>query len=114
MTGLAHRLSYMNYKGNIDDDLIVCHTCDNRNCINPDHLYLGTHSTNAIDRQNRNPRADQKGQNNHAAKLNECDVKNIRKEAKKELDLEKLAAKYGISHRYIKDVINGRRWSHVN
>jgi len=48
-TLIAHRASWIAFKGNIPDGLIVCHRCDNPPCINVDHLFLGTHSDNVDD-----------------------------------------------------------------
>lgn len=45
----AHRLSYQHFKGEIPKDKIICHTCNNKICVNPDHMYLGTPYDNAQD-----------------------------------------------------------------
>ena len=45
----SHRISYMLFKGTINQGLVIMHTCDNPQCINPKHLLLGTQSDNMKD-----------------------------------------------------------------
>lgn len=49
----AHRLSYAIQHGSITEQDVICHTCDNPGCVNPSHLYLGTRTTNARDKSER-------------------------------------------------------------
>jgi len=49
----SHRASYIDEHGEIPDGLQVLHTCDCRLCVNPDHLYAGTHKQNMDDKRIR-------------------------------------------------------------
>lgn len=57
----AHRLAWVLFRGPIPDRLLVCHRCDTPCCVNPDHLFLGTHADNNHDR-------DAKGRHNNQCK----------------------------------------------
>lgn len=108
----AHRASYMTFRGPIPKGAFVCHTCDNRACINPDHLYLGNHATNMRDMtaRQRHPGGGQRGEEHYAAKLTERDVREMRASGQHYADAAK---KYGITKGYAWSVINGYTWRNV-
>ena len=109
----AHRISYMVYHGEIPDGMEVCRKCDNRCCVNPDHLFLGTHQDNMDDRENKGRNKPQKGEKNGRAKLSEADVLDMKSQRNKGVSFQKIADEYGVHKKTVMDAISGKHWSEV-
>lgn len=109
---LIARLVYEIYRGVAPGDLFVCHTCDNKYCVNPDHLFLGTHAENMLDRSKKGRQA--KGSHHGQAKLTESQVIEIRDLLlQKKLTLRQISEMFCVSSMAISDINIGRRWLHV-
>lgn len=109
----AHRIAFRLVKGPIPDGFLVMHLCDNRPCINPDHLVPSTPTENVRD-------AVQKGRHRHGilssdqvgtAKLSWKDVSWIRKENYPRGTLTPAATRYGLSRQAFSDIIHEVRWT---
>lgn len=119
----VHRASYLLYKGEIPDKMLVCHTCDVRRCVNPDHLWLGTHQDNTDDavakgRIKRLPprikKGHRRGSGHFLAKLTEDDVREMRAlYAKGGWTHKQLGEKYNVNRVAITLILNGKNWAHV-
>lgn len=104
----VHRYAYERWVDIIPDGLYVCHTCDTRNCINPDHLFLGTHKDNMEDMTRKGRRC---GELNSSSKLTEKNVKEIL--ASPPGSTKELAKKYKIHRSTVNAIKAGKLWGHV-
>jgi hypothetical protein len=120
----AHRFAFLLLHGDIPNDLLVLHTCDNPICVNPAHLYLGTHQDNMDDKVRRGrqakgathgsktkPESIPKGERNGGAKLTPSDVRQIRRLFKAGCSSQKeLARKFSVSPSQIYNIVSNRCW----
>lgn len=113
--GAAHRVSYELDNGPIPDGLLACHRCDNPACINPAHLFLGTHADNLSDmdakgRRARGDRVSNKGVEHGRVKITENDVLAIRAA---HMTHRALAKQYGLGRSQIARIRSGKQWTHI-
>lgn len=98
----AHRVAYEEAFGPIPKGLCVCHRCDVRHCVEPSHLFLGTHADNARDRAS-------KGRNGYS-KLSKEQVTAIREDHRPR---SVVAKAFGVDVSTIRRICNGRSWRHT-
>lgn len=116
----GHRIVYEEENGPIPEGILVRHICDNRECINPDHLLLGTYKDNFEDMRERKGIEHlggytppvHKGEDNIFCKLTEPTVKEIKTLLReKKYTHAKIAKIFGVSRSTISDINQGRSWS---
>lgn len=102
----AHRLSYIIHFGGIPEDMCVCHRCDVPSCVNPDHLFIGTHAENMHDAKNK--RRFVSGRLHPRIKLTEDDVCQI-KALRGTETIRAIADMFGISNQQVSRIHLGQR-----
>ena len=116
-TEYGHRLSYIAFKGDIPEGMDVCHTCDNRKCVNPDHLFLGSRAENMQDCAKKGRTTKGRtivfGERSGTSKLTDKDVIAARELAKSGVLPRVIAEKFGVHADTIRHAVKRKTWRHI-
>lgn len=107
----AHRLAWAVANNKTPGALCVLHSCDNRPCVNPAHLRLGTNADNNADMVERGQQV--RGERNGSAKLTEANVREIRALNGTGLKRREIGDMFGLADSTICAILKGRKWKHV-
>ena len=109
---LAHRVSWKIHYGEIPEGKLVCHRCDNRTCVNPNHLFIGTHKDNMQDAVEKGRIAI--GERHGNSKLTEKQVLLIKAiYAEVVISQKKLGHIFGVAPSTISDIVTGKKWAYL-
>lgn len=110
-TQYAHRFMWEAFNGPIPNGFDVCHTCDNRKCVNPGHLFLGSRHDNMRDAVIKN--RVQRGEDRYNAVLTEEIVREARRQRQRGKMVKDIAQEMGVPSYTLAPAIRGKTWSHV-
>lgn len=113
----AHRYLWEQIHGPIPNKMVIMHVCDNRACVNPEHLRCDTQKANILDAvakdRMHNGHGSPLGQDHPQAKLSDDDVRAILKQYKEGTSQATLARKYAVSRQSIHNIVRFKNWQHL-
>lgn len=109
-TVVAHRVAWEMFAGAVPDGLLVCHTCDVPACVNPDHLFLGTHKANTADMWSKGRHSGRPGEKHPLARLTSRNVEQIKGLKAIGLKQKTIAELFFMSQAQVSHIIHGKRW----
>lgn len=113
LKGLAHRIAYSIANGPIPSDMLVCHSCDNKACVRPSHLWIGTDHDNTQDMLKKGRNTPPRGERSGKTKFKNEDVIRIRYLAESGVKWHYIASEYSIRRETVRKIVNRERWAHI-
>lgn len=112
----AHRVAYELTKGAVPPGLSVCHRCDNPACINPEHLFVGSHGQNMQDMvtKGRDSHPPMPGERNPNAQLTAAAVIALLRDYVAGVPRKTLSARYGLRESSLSSYTDGEAWAHLH
>jgi len=110
MVNLSRTVYEASTKSKIPDGMCVCHKCDERACINPSHMFLGTRKENNQDRDKKGRQVSMRGEKHGNHKFSNSQILSIRKDCRRQIDIAK---EYGVSQPVISQIKRGVTWKTV-
>lgn len=99
--------------GEIPKGFFICHTCDNRKCSNPKHLFLGTHEDNMRDKVKKGRQALSRGEDNPMSKLTNENIKKIRYLIEKGIKSIAIELEFSVTRKTVYNIKKRRNWKYI-
>ncbi len=99
--------------GAIPAGLFVCHRCDNKACVRPDHLFLGTHNDNMQDKKMKGRATKPPGELSPRHRLTDEIVIDVRRKYDEGLSMDQVGKEFGLKTSHVCNIINGKLWPHI-
>lgn len=107
----VHRWAWEQINGPVPDGMVVCHQCDNKLCINPDHLFIGTSQDNTADRHTKE--RDARGEVQGSAKLTNEAIREMRILHSQGVSQTRLGQIYDVTQSTVSRVVLRKGWKHI-
>lgn len=110
---LVHRYMFEKYNHQIINKGNVCHNCDNPSCVNPDHLWLGSHTDNMRDMISKKRGGKAFGERHPNCKIDEKTAIKIKALLRSGMKMTEIRDRLNVTYKVIQHIKNGTSWKHI-